>query len=170
MKIEQTQQPLQVLVIGANGGVGRQSVEIGLDAGHHVTALLRDPAKLVLRHPNLELVQGDIMYPETFERCLANKDVVISAIGGKMNEPTTLFSLGAINLLKAMQKMDVKRAFFISSAAIEISPAQPFYIRLVTKYVVQQLFGLGYADQRIMEKIIKESDTVDHHASSQVDR
>jgi putative NADH-flavin reductase len=56
-----------------------------------------------------------------------------------------------------MEKRGLKRAFFISASAIEISPAQPFYIRLATKYIVQRLFGNGYADQRIMEKLIKES-------------
>jgi putative NADH-flavin reductase len=76
-----------------------------------------------------------------------------------MNEPTTLYSDGNRNLLKAMKKRGVNRAFFISASAIEISPIQPLYIRFATKYLVQKLFGHGYADQRIMEKLIKESDT-----------
>jgi putative NADH-flavin reductase len=76
-----------------------------------------------------------------------------------MNKPTTLYSDGNRNLLKAMKKRGAKRAFFISASAIEISPVQPFYVRLVTKYIVQKLLGHGYADQRIMEKLIKESDT-----------
>jgi putative NADH-flavin reductase len=33
-----------------------------------------------------------------------------------------------------------------------------FYVRLATKYIVQKLFGNGYADQRIMERLVKESD------------
>ncbi|QEC80361.1 hypothetical protein FSB76_01255 [Mucilaginibacter ginsenosidivorax] len=44
----------------ANGGIGRQAVEQALAAGHKVTALVRDPAKLSLVHPNLKIVQGDI--------------------------------------------------------------------------------------------------------------
>ena len=76
-----------------------------------------------------------------------------------MNEPTTLYSDGNRLLLIAMKKKEIKRAFFISASAIEISPIQPFFIRLVTKYIVQKLFGPGYTDQRIMEKLIKESVT-----------
>jgi putative NADH-flavin reductase len=154
MQTEQTQQGLNILVIGANGGIGRQMVVIALGAGHRVTALVRNPANLDFTHANLEIVQGDIRHPETFEKYIENKDAVISALGESMDKPTTLYSEGNRNLLKAMKKMNVKRAFFISAAAIEISPAQPFFIRLATKYIVQKLFGHGYADQRIMEKII----------------
>jgi putative NADH-flavin reductase len=150
---------MNILVVGANGGIGRQSVEIALEAGHYVTALVRNPANLVITHAHLQIVTGDIRRPETFERYLENQDAVISAIGGKMNEPTTLYSDGIRLLLMAMKKKGIKRAFFISASAIEISPIQPFYIRVVTKYIVQKLFGPGYADQRIMEKLIKETET-----------
>jgi putative NADH-flavin reductase len=155
MKTEKT---LNILVIGANGGIGKEAVKSALEAGHRVTALVRNPANLDITHNNLQVVQGDIRQPETFEVYLDDKDAVISAIGENMDKPTTLYSEGNDNLLKAMKKKGVTRAFFISASAIEISPAQPFIIRLATKYIVQKLFGHGYADQRIMEKLIKESD------------
>jgi len=157
MKNEQTRTPLNILIIGAYGGIGKNAVEIALNKGHYVTAMVRDPAKLAITHSNLKIVKGDIMHPETFENYLNNQDAIISAVGGKMNEPTTLYSEGNNNLLKAMKKMNINRAFFISAAAIEISPVQPFIIRLATKYIVQKLFGWGYADQRVMEKLVKES-------------
>jgi putative NADH-flavin reductase len=158
MKIEQKSPLLNILVIGANGGIGRQTIFVALNAGYHVTALLRNPANLTLTHENLQIVKGDILQPETFEKHLANQDAIISAIGEKNREPTTLYSDGNRNLLHAMRKKGIKRAFFISASAIEISPVQPFIIRLVTRFVVQKLFGNGYADQRIMEKLVKESD------------
>jgi len=157
MKNEQSQPSLNILIIGAYGGIGKNAVEIALGKGHYVTALVRNPAKLTLMHPNLKIVKGDIMHPETFESFLKNQDAIISAVGGKMDEPTTLYSEGNNNLLKAMKKMDINRAFFISASAIEISPVQPFIVRLATKYIVQKLFGWGYADQRVMEKLIKET-------------
>jgi len=156
--MEQTQQALNILIIGANGGIGKNTVEVALQAGHKVTAMVRNPANFTLTHPNLSTVQGDVRHPESFESYLGNQDAVISALGEKKDIPTTLYSEGNRNLLNAMAKADVRRAFFISAQAIEISPAQPFFVRLATKYIVQKLFGHGYADQRIMEKLIKESD------------
>jgi putative NADH-flavin reductase len=163
MEFQQKSPVYKLLVIGANGGIGRQCIEIALKAGHQVTAVLRNPANLTLTHHNLEVVQGDIMYPETFEKYLASTDAVISAIGVKggllSDKPTTLYSQGNANLLAAMSKMGVSRVFFISASAIEISPVLPFFIRLVAKYIVQNLLRNMYDDLRKMEKLVKESNS-----------
>jgi len=159
MEKEPTETGLRILVLGANGGIGRQVVELALKTGHHVTALLRNPANLPLTHTNLEVVKGDIMQPATFEGYLQNQQAVISAIGVKGTGPTTLYSEGNRNLLNAMKKAGIGRAFFISASAIEISPVLPFYARFAAKYIVQRILRNMYADIRTMEKLVKESDT-----------
>ncbi|MEZ2336916.1 NAD(P)-dependent oxidoreductase [Mucilaginibacter sp. RCC_168] len=155
-------QSYKLLIIGANGGIGRQCVELALDAGHRVTALVRNPANLPLMHQNLEVVQGDLLQSGTVEKYLVGKDVVISAIGVKGgmfgDKPTTLYSDGNANLLQAMENAGVKRCFFISASAIEISPVISFFVRLIAKYVIQKLLKHMYADLRKMELIIKQSD------------
>jgi len=159
MKVEQSEPALNILVIGANGGVGKQTVEIALNAGHKVTALLRNPANLAISHTNLEIIKGDVMYPETFEDHLENKDAIISALGvNATSKPTTLYSQGNKNLLDAMKSKGVRRALFISASAIEISPVLSFYVRLAEKYIVQKLLRYMYDDLRIMEDLVKESD------------
>jgi putative NADH-flavin reductase len=155
------QEVLRVLVAGANGGIGRQTVEQALESGHRVRALVRNLANLPLVHPSLEIVKGDLLQPGTFERYLENMDVVISAIGVSgglgADKPTTLYSQGNANLLAAMRENGVGRVFFISASAIEISPVLPFFVRLAEKYILQKLLRHMYADIRVMEKIIKES-------------
>ena len=152
---------MKILVIGANGGIGKQMVEMALHAGYEVTAVLRNPARLPITHANLTIFKGDILQPETFEKYLENSDAVISAIGvsgGLLGDkPTTLYSQGNASLLRAMHKMGVKRAFFISASALDISPLQPFFVKLVTRYVIQKLLRHMYTDLREMEKIIRES-------------
>jgi putative NADH-flavin reductase len=160
MNIEHPKSALNILIIGANGGIGRQAVELALQAGHNVTAILRDPAKLVMTHANLQIVKGNVMAPETFEEYLENKDTVISALGtNTVSKPTILYSEGNKNLIKAMKKKGVRRAFFISASALEISPVLPLYVRIAEKYIVQKILRHMYDDLRIMEKLIKESDT-----------
>ena len=39
---------MNLTVFGATGGVGREVVTQALDAGHHVTAYVRNPAKLTV--------------------------------------------------------------------------------------------------------------------------
>lgn len=155
-------QPYKLLIIGANGGIGRQCVEQALNAGHQVTALVRNIANLPLIHQNLQVVQGDLMKPATLEKYLVGKDAIISAIGVKGgmfgDKPTTLYSEGNANLLQAMENTGVKRGFFISASAIEISPVIPRFVQFLAKYVIQKLLKHMYADLRKMELIIKKSD------------
>jgi putative NADH-flavin reductase len=156
-------QPYKLLIVGANGGIGRQCVELALNAGYQVTALVRNPANLRLIHQKLEVVQGDLLQPGTFEKYLAGKDAVVSAIGVKgglfSDKPTNLYSEGNANLLQAMEREGVKRGFFISASAVEISPAIPRFVQFLAKYVLQKLLKHMYADLRKMELIIKKSDT-----------
>lgn len=152
-----------ILIIGAAGGIGRQATELALAANHRVTAVLRDPTKLPLKHPNLAIVKGDILRRDTFEKYLPGTDLVISAIGvsgsGLGNDkPTTLYSAGAATLIAAMKQTGVKRVFFISASAIEISPALPSYVRFAEKYILQKLLKHMYADLREMEELVKEND------------
>jgi putative NADH-flavin reductase len=152
---------MNIFIAGANGGIGRQAVEQALQAGHRVTALVRNPAKLQLMHPNLNIIKGDIMLPESFADEMAGQQIVLSALGVSgglfSDKPTTLYSQGNTNLLKAMEQHGVKRIICISASAVEISPVIPWYVRLVARYVIQKLLKHMYADLRRMEAIVKES-------------
>ncbi|WPV00591.1 NAD(P)H-binding protein [Mucilaginibacter sp. cycad4] len=161
MKNPQNTTIYKLIIVGANGGIGRQCVEQALQAGHIVTAILRNPAKLTTEHPNLKKVSGDVMQPGTFENHFENQDAVISAIGVAggfgSDKPTTLYSQGNAHILKAMEQKGIKRMFLISASAIEISPVLPFYIRLIEKYVVQKLLKHMYADLHKMEILVKSN-------------
>ena len=152
----------RVLIIGANGGIGRQCVQQALDAGHFVTALLRNPAKLTQTHPHLQIVKGDITDLSSIKKHFQHQDMVISALGVSGgfggDKPTTLYSQGAATILTLMQETEIRRAFFISASAIEISPVLPWYVRFAEKYIVQKLLKHMYADLRTMETIIKGTD------------
>ncbi len=149
------------MIIGANGGIGRQTVELALKAGYHVTAVLRQPANLPLTHPHLEKVQGDVMHPQSFERYMNDQDVVISALGVKggllSDKPTTLYSQGNANLIGLMQQHDIRRGYFISASALDISPVMPIFVRFAAKYILQRLLRHMYDDLREMEKLVKAS-------------
>ena len=152
---------MQLLIIGANGGVGKQCVEQALEAGHQVTAIVRNPARLPLKNSNLQIVQGDVTEPFSFSDHYAGKDAVISAIGvsGGLfgDRPTTLYSGGAKNILHEMEQLTVRRVFFISASAVETSPLLPFVVRLVSKYIIQKLLKNMYADLLHMEQTVKAS-------------
>jgi len=120
----------KIFIIGANGGIGRHVVEQVLQAGHSVTALVRDPAKLSINHPGLRIAQGDVMQPKSFAHELAGQDAVVSALGVSngglfSDKPTILYSQGCTNVLKAMKQYNVKRFCCISASGLDISPKLP---------------------------------------------
>src|SRR5258708_28700509 len=100
---------MNLVVFGANGGIGKNSVEQALAAGHRVTAVVRRPASLTILHERLEIVKGDVFEPATFESSIAGADAVISALGAANLAPTTVNSTGIANIIKAMQAGKARR-------------------------------------------------------------
>lgn len=147
-----------IAVLGANGGIGKQVVLAALKAGHSITAILRTPSNLQISHLNLQIVQGDVMKPETLDKYLKNKDVIVSAIGKNSLKNTILYSKGNKNLLESMKRVGANRAFFISASGLEVNPSHSLLVKFATKFILQSLLRNMYADLLRMEKIVKASD------------
>lgn len=61
--MSQLDKAMQLTIFGASGATGRRLVEQALDAGHTVTAVVRDPARLPIRHQRLKLGVADVLDP-----------------------------------------------------------------------------------------------------------
>jgi putative NADH-flavin reductase len=157
MKNNNTLPVKKIVVLGANGGIGKQTVELALQYGHNVTAILRNPDKLQIRHKNLLLVKGNVMNPETLEKHFEHTDAIISAIGKTSFKATNLYSLGNKNILNSMSKVGATRIFFISASGLAVNPTHSAIVRFATKYILQKLLKHMYADLERMEKLVKES-------------
>ena len=105
---------MQLLVIGATGGSGLQVVEQALQRGHYVTAFVRNPAKLTIHHPNLTILAGDVLKPDTLLPAVRRQDAVISALGGELRDKEHVVVNGTNNLIVAMHQAGVKRLLVVS--------------------------------------------------------
>ena len=65
----------RVLVFGATGNVGRQVVSQLLETRAQVRAMTRNPDAAALP-PQVEVMRGDLNFPETLDRCLNGIDTV----------------------------------------------------------------------------------------------
>ena len=90
---------------------------------------------------------------------MKGKDIVISAIGNRSTKPTTVYSAGIHNILHAMQVQGINRFIGITAGALDTNPAMGFFIRLLTRLVLQKILREPYADMRRMETTLFHSGT-----------
>lgn len=145
---------MKVVVFGATGNTGSAVVERALEQGHKVTAFVRTPSKVTIQHPNLTIIQGDVLDAASVEKAVQGQDAVISSLGAGLNG--TIRSQGTLNIIRAMEKTNVRR--FISQSSLGVGDSRS-NLNFYWKYV---MFGMllrrAYADHGIQERYIKESD------------
>ena len=147
----------KIIVFGASGGTGKQVVHEALNAGYEVTVIVRNTEDYIFGHPLLNIIHGDVFEPETFKSAMAGKDAVVSCLGYHKREPTTVYSEGITNIMKAMQAGGVKRLICLSNSAVEIPQNATFWMKFEIKNILQRLFKYSYADMLLMENILKNS-------------
>jgi putative NADH-flavin reductase len=110
---------MKLVVFGATGGIGSKVVEQALAAGHEVTAVARNPSAITLRHERLQVIQGDVLKPDTIRDSIVGKDAVVSALGARDLKLTTIYSEGVANIMQAMQTANVRRILCISASGLK---------------------------------------------------
>lgn len=112
---------MRIALIGATGGIGAAVLEQALEAGHEVTALVRDATRLVER-PGLTIVVGDIADGAALGRGIEGTEAVLWAVGATRNsaDQPPIFAAGARNLVDAMRRHDVRRLIALSGAGITL--------------------------------------------------
>ena len=131
---------MKIIVFGATGGTGMAVVNQALERGWHVTAIARHPSALSVDHANLRIAYGDVMNPSSFIHEVKGKDAVVSCLGTGTNlRPTTVYSQGMKNILYAMREATVRRIVSISAGAIEATNEMGFFVRLLTRLVLQRI-------------------------------
>jgi putative NADH-flavin reductase len=143
-------------VLGATGATGRHLVEQALGQGHHVTALVRNPAKLPRRSPDLTVVRGDVIDRGAVERTVRSQDAVLCALGSSTplkHDPALVAGIG--NLVDAMERLQVKRLVYLSFLGVHDGRGQ---LSLFGRYLVAPLLLRKVAaDHERKEAIIQQS-------------
>jgi putative NADH-flavin reductase len=111
---------MKIIVFGATGRTGKYVVQYGLEAGHEVTAFVRDASKLNLQHPGLHLVTGDVAEKEKVETAVQGNDIVISTLGTNQIEgPAVNLMSDAMKIFaEAMNKYGIKRVLAVGGLAV----------------------------------------------------
>ena len=109
---------MKIALFGATGKTGTLVLANLLSKSHTVTALVRNPAKIMIASPHLKLIQGDALILADVERAVEGCDAVISVLGLPSLKPSTLLTVSAGNIAAAMKTKGVKRVIYMGSAGI----------------------------------------------------
>jgi putative NADH-flavin reductase len=148
---------MNILIVGATRGIGRQLLEQALTSGHTVTALVRNPQKLAARHERLRMIKGDILDSESVALAMAGQEAVCCTIGVKVPWiRVTVFSEGTKNLLQTMKRAGVKRLICVTGIGAGDSKGHGGF--LYDSIVLPTVLRTIYADKDRQESLIKASD------------
>ncbi|WP_410658429.1 NAD(P)-dependent oxidoreductase [Amycolatopsis sp. lyj-112] len=148
---------MKLTVLGATGGVGSEVVKQALAAGHHVTAVVRDPSRLNAEGDLLEVVVAKLSEHGALTEAVSGRDAVISALGAHDRKPTTVVTDGAHAALAAMRSAGGKRLLLVSASGPFVD-GDAFFTRNVVKPILGRVLKHNFADMVAAERIVNASD------------
>lgn len=154
---------MRIMVFGANGLTGRLLVDQALTAGYAVTAVARRPGSVPQRD-GLTVVGADVTDFDAVDAAIAGAGAgaVLSSVGVPFSrDPINVYSVGAANIIAAMERHALHRLVIVSSAAID--PAYRASDSLLFTRVMEPLFMRRpgrtlYEDLRRMEALVRTSE------------
>lgn len=103
---------MNVVLFGATGMIGSRILNELVSRGHHVTAAVREPAK-VPAHANVKAIEANILHPREVAAIIHGTDAVLSAFNAGMEHPEVLVT-ATKSLIGAAKSAHVKRLITIS--------------------------------------------------------
>lgn len=161
MKNEKTmdaglKKPEKVAVIGGTGRAGKYLVKELIRQGYSIKMLARDPAKITLRSPLIEVVTGNARDYSAINQLLAGCDAVISALGPSKSEPDTC-SITVGNILRVMQEKKINRYLEVAGLGIDAAEDHKgLQTRLVVS-IIKFFFPAVVNDRQKVYKLLSDS-------------
>ena len=140
---------MKLFVIGATGRTGEEIVQQALARGRHVTAFVRSPGTVTLRHERLSVLKGNVTDESQLFEAMQNHDAVVSALGPReVFKPSSLLHESALATTRAMGRSGVRRLVALSAAA---------HFPGIPNRIVSFILRNHMRDSLVMEKVVQDS-------------
>ncbi|MFI5962958.1 NAD(P)-dependent oxidoreductase [Streptomyces asoensis] len=150
---------MKFTVFGATGGIGREIVRQALDAGHEVTAVVRDPARLGVTGGLLEVVRADLDDPRALRPAVRGRDAVLSGLGARRRKDAGVAARLTRTVLSALEAEGVRRLLVVSAGPVGPEPEGDGALDRAVRGIVSAALKDVYADLRAMETELARSAT-----------
>jgi putative NADH-flavin reductase len=156
---------MKLAIFGATGKTGRHLVQQGLEKGHEVTVLVRDPAKLGLQNPKLRVVKGDVLSDAAaVEQTVSGADAVLVVLGAtSLKKPTNLMTDGTRAVMEGMKKTGARRLLVISTVGAHETRQQAGFVfdrilRPLIRTLAPAAHHIIFIDKERMEEAVRQTD------------
>lgn len=147
---------MHIVIAGATGATGSRVVDRAVDAGHRVTALVRDAGSY--RAPSgVEVRQAQIVTDPDLE-LPPDTDAVISTLGPRtMVSPEPVCAPGTAHLVAALDRLGGRRRLVVVSATPvhTTGGGEPWWFRRAVRPLVRRAARSLYADIAAMEDVVR---------------
>lgn len=127
---------MRIAILGASGKSGKFILRKFLENGHDVKALVRNPNSLLdfNKYQNLKLIKGNALNENDINKTIIDTDVVISALGHKIDSPPDLQTRSITMVIKVMRHYGIKRIICLTGSGIFLDGDKPRLVdRILTK-------------------------------------
>ncbi len=145
---------MNVIVFGASGKTGQELVRQSLEAGHTVTAYLRNPAKLPVQHERLRVIQGDVFDAPAVIAACAGQEAALVALGGKPTGPQPC-APGTLHIVQGLHAHGGRRLVCLTSLGVGDSKGEAGW--LFERLLVPLLLRAEMADKNQQEAVVRGS-------------
>jgi putative NADH-flavin reductase len=149
--------PKRLTVFGSTGQTGRKIVELALDRGNHVTALVRHPASLRELAGRVDVVEGDVADTAAVDKAVLRSDAVLSALGHVKGSPRDLETAAMTNIVASMGRGGVRRLVVLSSSVVADPADKPTTSQSFTRWLVKTFRKEVYDDSMGKARVIQGS-------------
>ncbi|MEU6301677.1 NAD(P)-dependent oxidoreductase [Streptomyces chartreusis] len=150
---------MKLTVFGATGGTGKEIVRQALDAGHEVTAVVRDPARFPVTGDRLEVFRADLTDPQALRPAVAGRDAVLSGLGARSRRDAGIAARLTRTVLGALEAEGVRRLIVVSAAPVGPGAEGDGFVDRAARGIVSAVLKDIYADLREMEAALAGSST-----------
>ncbi|MFI8999478.1 NAD(P)-dependent oxidoreductase [Streptomyces sp. NPDC053541] len=152
---------MKLTVFGATGGIGQEIVRQALDAGHEVTAVVRDPARFPVTGPRLDVFRSDLSDPAALRPAVAGRDAVLSGLGARNRADAATGVAARLTraVLRAMEPTTTRRLVVVSAAPVGPVPEGQGVADKAMLAIINSVLKDVYTDLRAMEAELAASAT-----------
>lgn len=153
---------MNVMVLGASGGVGMHLMRLATAAGHSVTAVSRSKIDV---GAGVTLALGDVSRDGFLDEVMAGHGALLSSLGirrkspanpwSALSSPPDFCSATARRIVSAMKRNGLSRVIAVSASGV--GDSRPGLNAMMRLFVGYSQVGVAYRDLEAMEAVYRES-------------